>query len=112
MATLNELRGFFAGDDGSILRNKIQSALILAAEIVQAGNDDGAPYSQVAGDHDKRVTWALTVFGNTEEHAQKFLEMVLAKNKTATVAQINGASDSTINTNVEESVDFFAGVTV
>ena len=109
MATLIELRNLM-NDSG--LRNKITTAVIISADTVMRVADTGAPFSQVAGDHDKRVVWAKTAFENPTGEGRKFLMSVLASNKTATLAAIIGAADTTIQANVDEAVDLMAGVII
>lgn len=109
MATYAELRQLY---NDSSMRNKIAVAIAIAADLVMRGNDDEAPFSQVAGDHDKRVLWAKEALGNTESWTSQFWQAVLASNATATVAQITGATDATLQGKVNEAVDLFAGVTL
>ncbi len=109
MATLIELRNLMNDSD---LRNKVTTAVVIAADKVMRGNDNVTPFSQTAGDHDIRVGWANTAFANPESEAKKFLMSVLASNAGATVAAITGASDAMIQSNVDEAVDLMAGVVV
>jgi len=109
MATYTEIRNLY---NDSAMRNKVATAVAIAADTVMRGNDNVAPFSQVAGDHDKRVVWAKDALGNTETYAKQFWESVLAANNTLTVAQITGASDSALQSKVNDSVDLFAGVTL
>ncbi len=109
MATLIELRNLMNDSD---LRNKVTTAVIISADTVMRAADTAAPFSQVAGDHDKRVAWAKTAFENPEGEGRKFLMSVLASNKGATLAAITGATDADIQSNVDEAVDLLAGVIV
>jgi len=109
MATLIELRNLM---NDSILRNKVTTAVIISADIVMRVADTGAPFSQVVGDHDKRVAWAKTAFENPTGEGKRFLMSVLASNKAATVEAITGASDVLIQSNVDEAVDLMAGVII
>ncbi len=105
MATYIELRNLFTDTD---LNNKIEVAIAIAAEMVASGNDDVAPFDQTAGAHDNRVRWAAAAITNTAVEAKRILKLVLAKNSNFSVAQIQGASDSAIQSNVNESVDVIA----
>lgn len=107
MATYTEIRTLY-NDSG--MRNKIAVAIAIAADTVMRGNDDGAPFSQVAGDHVLRVAWAREVFGSSEAWVSRFWEAVLAKYNALTVSQITGASSQDIQLAVNEAVDLFAGV--
>lgn len=109
MATLIELRNLM-NDSG--LRNKVTTAVVIAADKVMRGDDNVVPFSQTAGDHDKRVAWAKVAFESPEGEGRKFLMSVLASNATAAIGAITGASDGTIQANVDEAVDLMAGVIV
>ena len=116
MATLIQLRNF-AND--SKLRNKIATSIALSVHTVLAGLDTGAPFSLVAGDHDKRHVWALNVLGKVAGEATSFSELVLSKNSALTATQIQNAIDDTAESNVDpiqgfvdQCVDLAAGVAV
>ena len=109
MATLIELRNLMNDSD---LRNKVTTAVIISADTVMRVADTGSSFSQAAGDHAIRVTWAKTAFENPTNEGRKFLMSVLASNKAAAVSAITGTSDSAIQTNVDKAVDLMAGVVV
>lgn len=109
MATYTEIRNLY---NDSAMRNKVATAIAIAADTVMRGNDNSAPFSQTAGDHDKRVVWAKEVLGSTENWTNQFWQAVLAANNTLTVAQITGATDAALQTKVNEAVDLFSGVTL
>jgi hypothetical protein len=90
MATLSEIRGVF-GD--AVLRGRVGTALIIAVQAVL----DGTP---TADD----MRYAAHVFSNPEAEAAKAVMSVLAKNHTATISQILAASDSAIQTNVDDVI--------
>jgi hypothetical protein len=100
MATYQELRGLFADSD---LQEKVEVALVIAANTLNAGTPTTA---------DK--AWIAHVIGNTRGEAQKALKIVLAENSGASVATIQGATDAAIQTNVDSIVptlvDALAGV--
>ena len=102
MATYAELRAFY-GDEN--LATKVEVASVIVAQEILTGNDDSAPYDQALGKHDARVIWAQSVVENTASVAQNILKLVLAANAGATVAQISGASDSAVLSNVRDVVD-------
>lgn len=86
MATLLELKGLFKDSD---LHDKVQSALIIAAQNVL----DGTPTAA-------EQTYAAHIFNNPASESKKALMSVLAANSSATVSQIQNATDAAIQTNV------------
>ena len=109
MATFIELRNLM---DDSDLRNKVTTAVMIAADTVMRGNDNVTPFSQTAGDHDIRIVWAKLTFENPKGQAQNFLMSLLAFNVGATVTAIKNATDASIQTRVDTAVDMLAGVVV
>lgn len=98
MATYDELL-LAAENEG--LNKRIRVACVIAAdavcnELVSVPN------------HANRMLWAKSVFQNPTAESQRMLWAVLAQNKAATLAQITGASDATIQTAVTAAVDRFA----
>jgi hypothetical protein len=98
MATYLEL---FDQRANSSLRNKVAVACIIAAEAIRTEDVNTV-------NHANRLTWAKSVFIQPMVEADRMLMAVLAQNKDATVSQINGASDSAIQTAVNASVNVFA----
>lgn len=97
MATYAEL---FEQRNNSSLKNKVTTAVIIAAEAIRALDPaDTVP----------RIAWAKTAFENPADEANRMLMAVLAANKDATVPQIENASDMVIQTQVDAAVDIFAG---
>jgi predicted house-cleaning NTP pyrophosphatase (Maf/HAM1 superfamily) len=97
MATLLEIRSLFGNDS---LRGKVQAAVIIAAEKIRTED------AQIV-DHAKRMTWAKQAFNNPIGISSQVLMAVIAANNSATVAQIIGASDATIQAAVENSINIF-----
>ena len=58
--------------------------------------------------HANRLKWAKKVFGDPVGQGNLMLRAVLAANNAATLSQITGASDSTIQTAVTAAVDVLA----
>ena len=87
MATYIEIRDLFSD---SVLRNRIDVATIIAANDLLSGTPTAADQS-----------WAAAAFGNPRGEGQKAFMAVLAVNNAATVAQITGATDAEIQTNVD-----------
>lgn len=98
MATYTELRNLFGNDS---LRNKIEVAVIVAAEAIRT--EDGG-----TANHANRLIWAKRAFENPISVSTQMLMALLAANAGATVAQITGASDATIQTLVNAAVNVFA----
>lgn len=100
MATYDELRQLF---DSSDLLNKIEVAIVIAANGLLSGSPTAASKA-----------WVVKVFSSPRSEAKKALMSVLAANSAATSAQILGASDAAIQTKVDEVVpilvDALAGV--
>lgn len=90
----------------SNLRNKIIVAVAEAARIISAGEDVGGPWE--VGNELNRKAWAKAALMEPREVGEDFVLAILVKNKAATTAQINSATDSTIQDNVNEMVDLFA----
>lgn len=105
MATYLELRSLFGESE---LVKKVMVASVISAEKVASGNDDVPPFDQTAGAHDNRVRWAANAITNPKQEAERLLLVVLAANAGLTVAQIEGATDAAIQSNVDATVDLVA----
>lgn len=104
MATYSELWDL---QNNSALRNKIIVAVAEAARIISAGEDTSdPPWSSTNGAN--RKIWAKEALMDPLGVGEDFILAVLVKNKAASVAAIQGASDTAIQTNVNELVDLFA----
>lgn len=91
MALYTELRGLFANDE---LLNRTEVAVVIAAQNLAEG----------ATPTDDEKIWVAQVLGNPKAEARKVLMFVLAANNGATVAQIQGANDAALQTNVNTIV--------
>ena len=98
MATYTELYSLQSDDS---LRNKVAVACIVAAEAIRV--EDGG-----TANHANRLLWAKASFEDPIGAAEPMLRALLAANKAATEANISGASDVSIQTNVDAAVDIFA----
>ena len=98
MATYTELFGL---NNNSDLRNKVRVACIVAAETVMSELD-------TVPNHANRLIWAKAVFTSPDAEAKRMFMAVLAANHDLTTAQITGASDEAIQTNVDNHIDLFA----
>ncbi len=98
MATYEEL--FDLRRNHSLL-DKITTAVIVAT-------DDIRTEPVGVANHANRVIWSREAAKSPRQMAEVFMAMVLAANKTATVGNISGASDTAIQTNVDAVIDYFA----
>lgn len=85
----------------SSLRNKIRVAVVVAAEAIR--NEDVG-----TANHANRLVWAASVFQDPKGESDRMFWAVIAANKDASVATIQGASDAAIQTQVNAAVDLFA----
>lgn len=91
MATYDELRALI---DGDVLLDRVVTATIIAAEAeitASPGTDNG------------RV-WGLNVLSSPKAWGLRVYYSVLAANNNLPVAQITGATDNQIQTNVDAAV--------
>ena len=98
MATYTELRNLF---NNSELKNRVSVACIVAAETIR-GEDTATT------NHANRLLWAKQAFKNPNGVSSEMLMALLAANKDAEVAAIEGATDAVIQTKVDAAVDLFA----
>ena len=98
MATYQELFDLRRNQE---LLDKVTVAVIVAAETIFAETGGTA-------NHANRIVWAREASISPRAMAGVFMSAVLAANKTATVANIIGAADSAIQTNVDDVIDNFA----
>jgi len=92
MATYSELRSLFSNDD---LRHRVETAVIIAAEAELAASP---------GSVEGRA-WGLKVIRDTAGWGRTAFISVLASNKSSSMAAIQGASDVTIQANVDAAKD-------
>ncbi len=98
MATYEEL--YDLRTDSS-LKNKVTMACVISAESVM--NE-----LATVPNHANRLLWAKAVFANPAGEADRMYMAILAANSGLTVSQIQGATDSAIQTNVNDHIDLFA----
>lgn len=98
MATYAEL---LVAAENPDLNNRIRVACIVAAETIRTELPSVA-------NHANRMVWAKAVFANPVSEAQRMLWAVLAQNRAATLSQLTGATDATVQTAVNLAVDVFA----
>lgn len=97
-----------ANGSAAQLKDKVRAAVLVAAQLVLSGGDTGAPFDQSAGKHDQRVKWAVQSISERESATDELFAVVLAANVGVSQAGLLGASDSAIQTNVNEVVDALA----
>lgn len=99
MASYVELHKLALED--SVLRNRITTACIIAAEEIRS-EDPGI------ANHANRMIWSKNVFAHPVVESDRMLWAALAANRTLTVAQIQGATDAGLQTAVNNAVNLFA----
>ena len=92
MATYEEL--FDLKNNGDLLQ-KVEVAITKKA---QGLIDGGAPTAD-------EIAWSANAIANPRKVGEKIYRYVLAANSDSSVAQITGASDATIQSNVDTAVD-------
>lgn len=97
MATLTELTALL-GEPGA-LGPKIRGALLIEAQIIAVNGSATA----------NQKAWALRCFEDPNNFAAAALAAVLAANNTATVAVIQGAADSAVQTAVHAVIPILTG---
>jgi len=98
MATYAEL--LLAAQNGD-LTDKILVACFISADTIR--QESGA-----TANHANRLLWAKSVFENPERERDRMKWAVLAENKALTFAQIINATDTQVQTAVDQAVDIFA----
>jgi hypothetical protein len=83
------------------LRNKIAVAIVIAAEAIRTESDQTA-------NHANRLLWAKSALANPRQEAERMLWGALAQNKDLTSTQIINATDSGLQTAVNNAVNLFA----
>ena len=105
MATYVELNaiGTESVAGAQALREKVRVACYIAAETIISGDDTGNPWDPT--NHTQRTKWVDKMLSDPEGTSRQMFSIVIAANNTASQAQILGATDSVIQTNVNESID-------
>lgn len=98
MATYSELYDI-RGD--SSLRNKIRVAITKKAQTL----------IDLASPTQAQLKWALVALSGPEAEAEKIFGYVLSANSSATVANIQNATDAAIQANVSSAVDKLLTIT-
>jgi len=82
-------------------KSRVKVALIVAAEKIRLEDPRTTPKSL------QRLEWAKLAFTEPDSILQALVWAVVAQNRTATLAQVTGASDATIQTAVDAAVSAF-----
>lgn len=98
MATLAEIAGLL---NDPALTAKCKSACLVAANAIVGESDQTA-------NHANRLRWAKKVFGDPDGQGQLMLRAVLGANASATLAQIQAATDTAIQNAVNAAVNTVA----
>lgn len=98
MATYTEIKSLF---NEPVLRDKVEVACIIASKAIKDESDQ-------TNNHANRLKWARKAFSNPTSAAEAMVKVLLAENSSLTVAQIQGASDSAIQTAVNNAINVFA----
>lgn len=88
--------------NNSPLRNRVTSAVIIAAEVVKNEPKD-------TPNHSNRLEWASAAFSSYIRETDRMFMAVLAVNKDATVVEILGLTDAAIDASVAGHINLFAG---
>lgn len=104
MATYDEIFTLANTGAGAALANKIQVAVVVAAEKISRESSDTA----INPNHVNRVKWAKSVFQNPAGAQRDMIMIVLVKAMAFTTTQIAGAADALVQTYVDASVDSLA----
>lgn len=84
----------------STLRSRVAVACVIAANSIRIEDIATAK-------HAERLIWAKAVYSSPTTEASRVLWSVLAQNAALTVAQIEAASDGSIQTAVAAAIDAF-----
>jgi hypothetical protein len=98
MATYPELLALIQNDD---LRQRTRVAAVVAADVIRL--ESGA-----TNNHAARLQWAKRALEDPVTEGERLLWAVIAQNRSFTAAQIVGATDSTLQTAVNNAVDLLA----
>ena len=101
MASFDEVQAIISQDVGEtagILRNRVGAACRVAAQQILVEDP-------LTTNHAQRVKWAIQVLSSYNATLDQMFTVVVVANIGFTQAQILGASESAIQTNVNASID-------
>jgi hypothetical protein len=110
MATYAELNQILTDTvaGAQVLREKVGVACLIAVNAIVSNADTGAPFSQAAGAHTARLKWAELLLSSYHPTVKELFGIVIAANAGATQAQILAATDASIQSSVNSSIDALA----
>ncbi len=91
------------------LKDKVHVSVLISVDKVVRGDDVGPGFDPA--NHDNRVAWARGVMGNPEggpATATLFFPLLIASNSNSPISAIMGATDASIQAQVDAMVDLFA----
>lgn len=91
------------------LKDKVHVSVLISVDKVVRGDDVGAGFDPA--NHDNRVAWARRVMSNPEggpATATLFFPLLIASNSESPISAIMGATDASIQSQVDAMVDLFA----
>lgn len=100
MATYLEL---YSLTTDTTLRQKLTVAILVACEAIRV-EANNTPF------HSNRIAWAQQAITNAEGEANKAIGLLLAANKALTVAQINGVTDTVIQSSLDALINTLTGL--
>lgn len=103
MATYDEL---LQASENEPLKRKVRVAIIVAAEKIRVQT------TNLPTNHARRLKWAAQAFTSPDSVQDTMLRVILAQNRAATLSQITGADDATVQVAVDAAVDLFADLLV
>lgn len=101
MATYDEILAIATTPSGASLKNKIQVAVVVAADIIRAEDVNVV-------NHANRLIWARQALNNPGSVAEQLTWAVLAQNRAFTSAQIINADDATVQNAVNMAINLVA----
>jgi len=96
MATLSEVHDLFT--DGELIKKTAAALTIWAQGVIDQATPDAS-----------ELAFAAQVMNNPTSEAHRVIKYVVAANSDATVAQIQGAGDAAIQSNVDAAAPKLAG---
>lgn len=100
MATYTELFEYRSTDEYQTLTNKIAVAVAIKAQAI----------ADLASPTAEQIAWAVSALNSPQGQAATVVHYVIAANNSLSIAQINAATDSAIQVNVDAAVDDLFGV--
>jgi hypothetical protein len=94
MASYEDIRAIWGNVSNDALKAKVEVAVVVNAEVIMS--DAQATTEQ--------LKWASSVLSSPRSEAEKALMVVIVDSKSADIAQIQSASDATVQAKVDSIV--------